>query len=121
MKSEIANETVFKVKDRLFGIASYDKDKEHGRFRFSKIIHTFAPKYQNMPQLTLDKIEYLVMLIKLFAQRYQLTAVQAYQYISHFGGIGFVDRNYGIMHTLSFNDMVDGLSDYCKRQGGQLG
>lgn len=73
-----------------------------------------------MGQLTLDKIEYLVMLVKLFAQHYALSTTQAYRYISRYGGVDFVDRNYNIMHTLSFDDMVEGLSDYCRKSGGML-
>lgn len=73
-----------------------------------------------MSQLTIDKIEYTIMLVKLFAAQYQLTPVQAYRYISRFNGMAFIERNYGIMHTLSFQDMVQSVSDYCKRQGGLL-
>ena len=73
-----------------------------------------------MSQLTIDKIEYTIMLVKLFASHYQLTPVQAYRYISRFDGMAFIERNYGIMHTLSFQEMVQGLSDYCHRKGGQL-
>ena len=73
-----------------------------------------------MSQLTLDKIEYLIMVVKLFAAHYQLTPVQAYRYISRYDGVSFLDRNYGIIHTLSFNDMVQSVSDYCRRNGGQL-
>lgn len=73
-----------------------------------------------MSQLTIDKIEYLIMVVKLFAAHYQLTPAQAYRYISRFDGVSFVERNYGIMHTLSFQDMVQGISDYCKRNGGEL-
>lgn len=73
-----------------------------------------------MSQLTIDRIEYTIMLVKLFANQYQLTPVQAYRYISRFDGMAFIERNYGIMHTLSFQEMVQGVSDYCKRNGGQL-
>ena len=73
-----------------------------------------------MSQLTIDRIEYTIMLVKLFANQYQLTPVQAYRYISRFDGMAFIERNYGIMHTLSFQEMVQGVSDYCKRNGGLL-
>ena len=73
-----------------------------------------------MPQLTIDKIEYTIMLVKLFASHYHLTPVQAYRYISRYDGVGFIERNYGVMHTLSFQEMVRGLSDYCHRKGGLL-
>ena len=86
-----------------------------------KIIVTFANQtIRRMPQLTIDKIEYTIMLVKLFASHYHLTPVQAYRYISRFDGVGFIERNYGVMHTLSFQEMVQGLSDYCHRKGGLL-
>jgi len=86
-----------------------------------KIIVTFANQtIRRMPQLTIDKIEYTIMLVKLFASHYHLTPVQAYRYISRYDGVGFIERNYGIMHTLSFQEMVQGLSDYCHRKGGLL-
>lgn len=65
-----------------------------------------------MSQLTIDKIEFLIMAVKLFAVKYQLTPVQAYRYISRYDGVGFIERNYGIMHTLPFQEMVQGISDY---------
>ena len=73
-----------------------------------------------MSPFTIDKIEYTIMLVKLFASHYQLTPVQAYRYISRFDGMAFIERNYGIMHTLSFQEMVQGLSEYCHRKGGLL-
>ncbi len=73
-----------------------------------------------MPQDTIDKIEYLIMLINLFAERYQLSAKQAYRYIRRYGGVGFVECNYGVMHTLPFDDMVEAMSDFCKKSGGLL-
>lgn len=73
-----------------------------------------------MPQQTIDKIEYMIMVVKLFAVHYQLTPLQAYRYISRYDGVSFLEKNYGIMHTLSFQDMVQGVSDYCRRNGGQL-
>ncbi len=75
---------------------------------------------ENMPQDTTDKIEYLIMLIKLFAERYRLSPKQAYRYIRRYGGVGFVERNYSVLHTLPFDDMVDTMSDFCKKSGGLL-
>lgn len=73
-----------------------------------------------MSQLTIDRIEYTIMLVKLFANQYQLTPVQAYRYISRFDGMAFIERNYSVMHTLSFQDMIQSLTDYCHKKGGRL-
>ena len=93
--------------------------KELSEFMMLFIV-CFTIKGRTMSQLTIDKIEYTIMLIKLFAAQYQLTPAQAYRYISRYDGMAFIERNYGILHTLSFKDMVQGLSDYCYRKGGQL-
>lgn len=67
-----------------------------------------------------DIIEYIVALVNEFAKRFGLTEQQAYRYIRVHGGIAFIEENYGIMHTLSFEDAVDGLALYCRRTGGVL-
>lgn len=67
-----------------------------------------------------DKIEYIMMLIQLFAKRYDLTFAQAYRYISRYQGIEYAEEHYNILHTLSFADQIEGLSHFCHRNGGQL-
>ncbi len=73
-----------------------------------------------MPKLTQDKIEYIVLLIKMFARNFHISEVEAYQYISKYQGIELVDEFYDIMHTQSFPDMVQSLAKYCARNGGNL-
>lgn len=73
-----------------------------------------------MSPFTIDKIEYTIMLVKLFASHYQLTPVQAYRYISRFDGMAFIERHYSILSSLPFNDMVQSMSDYCRKNGGLL-
>ena len=60
------------------------------------------------------------MLISEFAKRFALTPRQAYRYISRYGGIQLIEKHYGIMHTLTFDDVVDSLASYCANQGGAL-
>lgn len=67
-----------------------------------------------------DKIEYIMMLIQLFAKHYGLTFAQAYRYISRYQGIEYAEEHYNILHTLSFADQVEGLSNFCHTKGGQL-
>lgn len=67
-----------------------------------------------------DKIEYFLMLLKLFAQRYGLDKQQAYTYISQHNGVEYVEQHYNILHTLSFSDMVDSLAAYCHKNGGSI-
>ena len=54
-----------------------------------------------------DKAEYLVMFVNEFAKRYQLTDIQAYRYLKRFKAIDFLEKEYNVAHTQSFDDMVD--------------
>lgn len=66
------------------------------------------------------KIEYIIMLIHLFAEHFGLTFLQAYRYISRYEGIEYTEQHYNILHTLSFAEQVEGLAHYCHQKGGQL-
>lgn len=66
------------------------------------------------------KIEYIIMLIKLFARHFGLSFQQAYRYVSIHQGIEYAEQHYNVLHTLSFEDQVDGLATYCHKKGGAL-
>ena len=67
-----------------------------------------------------DKIEYIIMLIKLFARHFGLSYMQAFRYVSLHGGIEYAERHYNILHTLSFEEQVEGLAAFCRKKGGLL-
>ena len=67
-----------------------------------------------------DILEYIVMLISEFAKRFAITPREAYRYIQRYGGVQLIEDNYGIMHTLTFADAVDGVASFCARKGGEL-
>lgn len=73
-----------------------------------------------MSQEIKDKIEWTVIFISEFSLRHNLTLKQAFNYLSRFNGIDFIDRHYNYVHTQSFTSMVDDLTDYCQRKGGAL-
>ena len=66
------------------------------------------------------KIEYIIMLIKLFARDFGLSFQQAYRYVSIHQGIEYAEQHYNVLHTLSFEDQVEGLATYCHKKGGTL-
>ena len=66
------------------------------------------------------KIEYIIMLIKLFACHFGLSFQQAYRYVSIHQGIEYAEQHYNVLHTLSFEDQVEGLATYCHKKGGAL-
>lgn len=67
-----------------------------------------------------NKLAYIIAVVNEFAARFSLNSQQAYRYLDRFKGIDFVDRFYNVEHTQSFDDVVDDLAIYCRKNGGQL-
>ena len=67
-----------------------------------------------------DKLEWTLIFTAEFGRRFGLTVKQAFNYLSRFGGIDFVDRHYDYRHTQSFQSMVNDIAEYCQRKGGEL-
>lgn len=67
-----------------------------------------------------DIFEYIIALVNEFGKKFGLTDRQAYNYIRNHKGISFIETNYGIIHTLDFNEAVDSVAAYCRRTGGKL-
>ncbi len=67
-----------------------------------------------------DKLEWTVIFISEFGRKYGLNMKQAFNYLSRFKGIDFIDRHYGYVHTQSFASMVNDIAAYCHRHGGAL-
>ena len=66
------------------------------------------------------RVSYIIAVINEFAQAHTLNSQQAYRYLRRYKGLELVDRFYDIEHTLSFEDVVEDLTEYCKRNGGAL-
>ena len=67
-----------------------------------------------------DIFEYIIAFVNEFAKRFDLSDRQAYNYIKHHKGVDFIEKNYGIIHTLDFNEAVESVAAYCRRSGGKL-
>lgn len=67
-----------------------------------------------------DIFEYIIALVNEFAKRFRLSDKDAFNYIRQHQGIYFIETNYGIIHTLDFNEAVDSVATYCRRTGGNL-
>ena len=67
-----------------------------------------------------EKLEWTIILIHEFGQRFGLTMKQAFSYLSRFKAIDFIDRHYGFIHTQSFQGIVDDLALYCRKNGGDI-
>ena len=73
-----------------------------------------------MAASVLNKIEYLVLLVAAFAVQSKISESEAYRYLSCYGALALCDKHYGIMHTLSLEENLQMLRDYCHRKGGTL-
>lgn len=67
-----------------------------------------------------DIVEYLVLLTQAFAHRFSLSEADAYRYLRRYGAIELAHKYYDVMHTQSFDDMVQSLAIFCHRKGGNL-
>lgn len=67
-----------------------------------------------------DKIEWTLIFVSEFARKFGLTAKQAFNYLSRYKGIEFIDQHYEYVHTQSFASMIADICDYCHRKGGEL-
>ena len=67
-----------------------------------------------------DIIEHIISLINDFAKFVGLSEHQAYFYLKNHNAIQFIERNYGIMHTLSQQENISSLINFCRKSGGKL-
>ena len=63
---------------------------------------------------------YTVALISEFALRFNINPRQAYAYLKRFKGMEHLREHYGVLHTQSFPDTVDVLTQICHNNGGKL-
>lgn len=67
-----------------------------------------------------DLIEYIVAVVSEFGAKYKLTDQEAFRYINFHNGIDFLKDNYGIIHTLDFDEAVESVAMFCRKSGGKL-
>ena len=73
-----------------------------------------------MSEQTKSKIEYMIILVRMFAQRFGLSDRQAFNYLFDYRGIELLEKCYDAFHTLSYEDVVEDVAQYCHKQGGYL-
>jgi hypothetical protein len=66
-------------------------------------------------------INYLVICINDFAERFNLNNRAAYRFLSAYGGIDFLMEHYEAEHTLSIDDALEDLEKVCRDNGGVIG
>ncbi len=66
------------------------------------------------------KIGCTVACVNEFANKHNLSAKEAFQYLFQFKGIAFIKENYDVEHTLDFETILEDLEILCKKNGGTL-
>ena len=73
-----------------------------------------------MSELEKDMIDYFVICVREFAERYDMITKDAMLYLDNYGGLDFLEEFYDVQHTLSFDDTVDSLAIICRKNGGTV-
>ena len=66
------------------------------------------------------KIGFTVACVNEFANKHNLSAKEAFQYLFQLKGISFIKENYDVEHTLDFETILEDLEILCKKNGGTL-
>lgn len=73
-----------------------------------------------MSQLDIKQLNYLMIFVKMFADRFNLNEKQAFNYLDAHKGFAFVDKHYEAIHTLDFEYAIADVQDVCRANGGLL-
>ena len=68
----------------------------------------------------INMIDYLVICVNDFADRFGMNNKSAFRFLSKYGGIEFLTNHYEIEHTLSLDDAIDDLEKICRDNGGVI-
>lgn len=63
-------------------------------------------------------INYTVLYVNEFAEKFHITPKEAFYYLYEYKGIEFIKEFYNVEHTLSIDDAVDDLTLICRNNGG---
>ena len=73
-----------------------------------------------MPINIVKQLEYLMVFVKMFADRFGISEKQAFNYLDVHKGFSFVREHYDVIHTLDFDYAIDDVLEVCKMNGGRL-
>lgn len=67
-----------------------------------------------------NKTTYYVYCVNHFAERFNLSTKDSFNYLFEFGGMAYLEEFYDVEHLLSFSDAIDDLTAVCRDNGGYL-
>lgn len=85
-----------------------------------KYLLLLQAKISNMSQLDIKQLNYLMIFVKMFANHFNLSEKQAFNYLDAHKGFAFVDKHYEAIHTLDFDYVISDVQDVCRANGGLL-
>ncbi len=65
-------------------------------------------------------IGFIAMIVSLFAKKHHVGEAVAYHCLDKSGAAALLINHYGYLHTQDYDQVVDDLSDYCRRHGTSL-
>jgi len=65
-------------------------------------------------------LKFIIAVVTEFARFYGISQKQAYNYLVRFKGMAHLEEFYNVLHTQSFEDNVEVLSEVCRHNGGEL-
>ena len=71
-----------------------------------------------MTKADMNVLDYIVVCISEFSNRYEMQMRDASIYLKRYKGIEFLKEFYDVEHTLSFEDVLDDLAAICRKNGG---
>ena len=66
------------------------------------------------------EIPYINLIIRTFAERFQMTRQAAYAYLQKHQGLAFLIEFYDVEHLQSMDETIDDLLIVCQKNGGVL-
>ena len=66
------------------------------------------------------KLTYLMVFVKMFADKFGLSEKQAFNYLDAHKGFVFVEKHYEAIHTLDFSYAIHDVQEVCQAYGGRL-
>ena len=66
------------------------------------------------------KLNYLMVFVKMFADKFELNERQAFNYLDAHKGLVFVDKHYDAIHTMDFASAIKDVQEACQAHGGRL-
>ena len=65
------------------------------------------------------KINYTVVCVNEFANKFHITSKEAFIYLYDYKGIEFIKEHYDVEHTLSLDTAIEDLTMVCRNNGGK--